>query len=411
MMGAVEGNVVGVIVKNAWAGAVDTSLLNFFVIVLSGSQAFANLASMSWAAWSHGRHKVKFVFGLQVATVGLVLMMALAPINALGLLMLVVGVTGTRVCWSGVVMLRSTVWRANYRRINRATVAGKLATIQALVLTVVVFLVAQAMDYDAQSFRFILPLAAVFGLIGAILYRRVRVRGHRMLITSEQDMPPEDRPSFHPLKFGRVLHQDKQYDRFMACQFIFGLGNLMVTGPLVIIIKDLFGMGYAGIHIMATIPFLLMPLSIPLWARLLNRTHIIHFRAIHSWVFVLSTGLVLVSTLTLTPWILFVAAGIKGLAFGGGVLAWNLGHHDFAQKSQASHYMGVHVTLTGIRGIIALLGAWSLYELLERSGTGRGVWIFAVCLGLTVLGALGFIAMGRRMPGNKSGQAIPPLAK
>jgi hypothetical protein len=396
MMGAVEGGVMGVIVKNIFTGAIDPVWLNFSVAVLAGAKAFANITSLLWTALSHGRNKIHFLVGLQVASVVLVAMVALAPKNAAGLLMMMIGVVGARICWAGVVTLRSTVWRVNYRRESRARVAGKLATIQSIVLTLVGLLIGAAMTINDDSFRLLYPLAALCGLFGAAVYRRVRLRGHRALVLAERTMSLDERPSLNPLAVGRVLRNDKQFDRFMACQYVFGVGNLMVGTPLVIILKDRFDFGYiASIAIVATIPFLFVPLSIPFWARLFDKVHIIRFRAIHSWTFVASTSLILVATVASQSWLLWISAAVQGIAFGGGVLAWNLGHHDFTSRQQASHYMGVHVTLTGVRGLIGPTIAWCLYELLQMHSPGSGSWVFAAALALTTTGAIGFVVLDR----------------
>ena len=59
--------------------------------------------------------------------------------------------------------------------------------------------------------------------------------------------------------------------------------------------------------------------------------------------------------------------------------------------------MGVHVTLTGVRGLIAPFAAIGLYEMLNGLHAGAGAWVFAVCLILTATGALGFGLMRRSM--------------
>jgi hypothetical protein len=131
MLGAVEGGVTGVLAKSFFGGAVDGYRLNLAVAVLAGAPAFANIVSFLWAALSHGRHKIRMLAGLQAAAAVCVLLIAIIPRNELGLWILMIGAVGTRMCWSGVVTLRSTVWRANYPRHARARFAGKLATVQA----------------------------------------------------------------------------------------------------------------------------------------------------------------------------------------------------------------------------------------------------------------------------------------
>ena len=59
---------------------------------------------------------------------------------------------------------------------------------------------------------------------------------------------------------------------------------------------------------------------------------------------------------------------------GGGMLGWTLGHNDFAPEEQVADYLGLHVSLTGLRGLVApLIGVW-VYWTLERAGPGLGRW-------------------------------------
>ena len=208
----------------------------------------------------------------------------------------------------------------------------------------------------------------------------------------------------------QTLREDPHYRRYMTAMFVFGSGNLMVTAPLIIMLKDRFVMLNEGwqMFIAATIPLLIMPLSIPFWSRLLDRVHIVPFRAVHSWAFVTSIVLVLIGCLLTEPWIVVLAAITKGIAFGGGVLGWNLGHHDFTTVENASRYMGVHVSLTGLRGVTSPIIGVSVYQLLEWWRPGSGPLVFALCLGLSISGAIGFWMLARTMPRDTHTIAPPP---
>ena len=134
MMGAIEGGVVGVLTKRLFSGAVDETMLDWAVAALAAAQGFANISSFIWAGVSHGKNKIRFLTMLKIAVVVMIATVSFVPRTPLGLLMLLVCVVGTRICWAGVVTLRSTVWQANYPRANRADVAGRIATVQAIIL-------------------------------------------------------------------------------------------------------------------------------------------------------------------------------------------------------------------------------------------------------------------------------------
>ncbi|MHC4108363.1 MAG: MFS transporter [Planctomycetota bacterium] len=416
MLGAVEGGVVAVVVKSYFETVVGLRGLNLAVAVLAGSPAFANVVSFLWAAASHGRPKVRFLAALQVAVCGCVAAVALAPQSAGGLWLFVTAVVAARVCWSGVVTLRSTIWRANYPRHTRARLAGRLATVQSLVMTAAALGLGAAMQVSGEAFRVVLPVAGCLGLVGAWLYRGLRVRGERLHLRAER--AHVDGNGVSPLALRQVLLGDDRFRRYMTCMFVFGTGNLMVTAPLVIILRDRFAFEpLRAILIVMAVPTLLMPLAIPLWSRLLDRVHIIRFRAFHSWTFASSTACLLTGALALEPALLWAGAILKGAAFGGGILAWNLGHHDFSSSERASQYMGIHVTLTGVRGLLAPIIGVSLYEILEWLNPGSGAWALAPCLALTCAGAIGFLAMHRTLEGPGVGgrfedgpPVVPPAA-
>lgn len=392
LLAVVDSTIIAVVAKNAFEGAVSSVALNFVVAALAASTAFANIVSFLWVKLSHGKDKIRFINGLQVAMIVLVASIALVPRNGLGLFSLVVLVLTARFCWAGFITIRSTIWRQNYTRAMRARVTGKLATIQVLAVAVLGIALGTAMDLDDRAFRLFFPVGAVLALIGVWAWSRIRVRQGPALVDQERRSEGAvDSPSISPVSVVRLLRGDPRYAGYMGCMMLLGLGNLMVTPVLVIALRDLFEMQYlGGIMIANSLPMMMMPLSIPLWARLLDRVHVIEFRAIHCWFFVVSSVIVTIASVSRVPELLYVSAMIQGLAFGGGVLAWNLGHLDFAPAHRASEYMGVHVTLTGLRGLIAPFLAVGIWKGLEYLSPGAGAWTFAFCAGLSALGGIGF---------------------
>ena len=57
------------------------------------------------------------------------------------------------------------------------------------------------------------------------------------------------------------------------------------------------------------------------------------------------------------------------------------------------HYRGVHVTLAGVRGLLAPPVGMLGYELPERWRAGAGVHALPIPLGMVTSGAFGFVAM------------------
>jgi hypothetical protein len=397
-LAATEGAIISVLVRVAYEDRVDRILLNFAVGLLAAAPAMANITSFVWVKLSHGSPKIRFMNMLQLGLMALVLLIAISPRNEVGLALTTLAVIGGRMFWAGLVTIRSTVWRYNYRRDVRAQITGKFATIQVLSLALLGLGLGQAMDFDDRAFRIMLPLGVLIAGVGVWHYSKIRVRHEASLLSGERKGDARRSVSLNPWSVVRTLRDDRPFARFMAAQFLLGMGNMMAGAPLVLVLREQFGLGYlAGILIASSIPMGLMPIFIPIWAKLLDHTHIVRFRTIHSWAFLANLGLMIAGVWTGQIWLVVLAVVAKGIAFAGGVLAWNLGHLDFAPPGRESQYMGVHVTLTGVRGAVAPMLGVSIYTIAASSGFefSPGAWTYGLCLFVASCGTAAFFALAR----------------
>ena len=277
MLGAIEGGTIAIVVKKAFTGApgVDEYWLDLATAWVGAAPNVANLTSFIWAALARGRPKVAFISWLQISTCILVASIALCPRNAFGLLADCIVLGAARTAWTGVITIRAAVWRNNYPTASRAQIAGKLATVQSIFLAAASYLVGRAMDSDANNYHLLFPLLALAGLLGNQIYRKVRLRRARQLQRAETDGRATV-VGFNPLAMIHLLREDRLYARFMWWMSVFGFGNLMLMAPLTYVVVDELHMTYTGGVLATTIvPLMIMPLAIPLWARLMERTHII----------------------------------------------------------------------------------------------------------------------------------------
>ncbi|MDA0803460.1 MAG: MFS transporter [Planctomycetota bacterium] len=401
MLGAMEGGALGVVVNKGFSGVegVDQATLDIAVAAVTAAPNVANLCSFLWAAWAHGRPKVPFIARLQVATALGVAAIAFVPVTAIGLWMVVALTFLSRCCWTGVITIRTSVWRRNFPRANRAQIAGKMATVQAAILAVAGLAIGQSMDMDARSYHVLFPALAALGLVGNALYRRVHLLNEESIVREEREAKEHERPSVNPAALLRVLRDDPDYRLFMIGMFIFGMGNLMITPPQILFLEQEFGASYLE-SILATtiIPLAVMPIAIPLWARYMARVHAAQFRAVHGWSFVCATAMMLASALAGSLAGFYVASVLLGIGFGGGVLAWNLGHQDFAPKHRDAEYMAVHVTNNGVRALIAPFLIIFIYQSLDDAlGIEGAAWSFAACFIVNLAGMGVFLFLARRM--------------
>lgn len=394
-LGALEGGLLGVIVKTGFDGVAGAATVNFAVALVTGAPALANVASLGFANLAHGRSKTVWVSALMAITAIGALMIALAPISAFGLAWLTAWMIIARLAYCGVITLRAAIWRANFPRHVRATITGRIAVTYSILMAVTAALIGLAMEWRAEAWRMLFPASALLGLLAAWRYRRFTVRGHGRLLREEAAERGDGGVRIADAL--DVLRRDVWYRRYMLTMFLFGSGNLMVIALLVVILTEQLGAPrFVQVLITTTVPLLAVALLTPFWARRLDRVHILDYRAKHSWMFVLALGLFVPGAILGRIELFWAGALVLGAAFAGGKLGWNLGHNDFASDGRSTLYMGIHVSLTGVRGLIAPILGVALYQALERRAPGLGRYVLLFPALLTLAGAVTFGVLARK---------------
>lgn len=401
-LGIVEGGVISNIAKRRFERVVEAEALNFYVALLFAAPDLANILSFFWSGLSHGRAKIPLINLLQLCVILLIALMALTPVSGAGLFALVAVAILARVCWSGIITLRPTVWRSNYPAVMRATAVGNFQTMQYVMAGVVGVVVGSVLNVHPGWFAPLVIAVASIGFVAFFATRKQRVRREKRMRRAELDSAPVMKPWHGPVVVWRVLRKDPMWARFMLWMFVLGLGNMLLGPILTIVLRDQFELGYLrSILITSSIMALVMPLSIPIWARYLDRSHVVRFRARQTWMFVGSATVACLGVLFHRVELLYLTAVLQGIAYGGGTLAWNLGHVDFAPPTHTSQYMASHVTLNGIRGFIAPFFAVGLYNGgvsagLSVLGLGVTTTSAAAVLGVSaIMSAIGAAGFGR----------------
>lgn len=391
LLSAIEGGLVGVMVKNAYSGVAEPIWINLAVAVAAGAPAFANLTSFLFASFAQGRHKVRLV-SLLIAICSLCcLVMAAAPFSSTGLIVMLVAMITARACWSGVITIRSSIWRMNYPRHVRARITGRIITLSGLLIAATGAGFGFLLDWRQDSLRVIYPVAMLFGLWAAFLYRKMPVRRQAQLLARER---ADSSGGFRVRQFYAVLSEDAKFRRYMMVMMVFGCGNLMLLAPLIIVFNEHFGISqFQQVIITASLPLLLVAISVSVWARLLDRKHILEYRAIQSWGFVTALAAFALAAVLRLEWLFWVGSVLWGVAFGGAILGWNLGHNDFSSEEKSALYMGVHVTLTGVRGLVMPAVAVLLYQWLSSINPEWGPYVLVIPFFLSATGAAWFVRM------------------
>lgn len=406
--GLVEGHFASIVVARTFLGS------KLLITIATATIPASYLFSLIWGMLCVGRPKIRLMTMFIAGTVFLLGAIAAIPNTSSGAIWFLMQMAAAQILFAGVVTVRSAVWKSNYPKQFRGQIIARLQAIRFVISITTVLIAAIICDVDPMSYRYIFPIAATFGLISLVFIRRIHIRGERneLIRLHQPTTDTLDRvglaepftltalmsPGHVIGRMVQVLKKDRRYLRYCIAQSFTGLSNLMTLPIIVVIITQDMDIGYRwGFWISAgliqAIPQLVRMGSIFRWSKLFDRIGVVHFRVINvlfwtiSSIFGLFAALVVIYSDRIgaiyfpLAVILFVLRGmVNGLALGGGSLAWNIGHLHFAKSDEAEFYMGIHVFLTGIRGLIAPAGGMLLWSLI-----GWPVWLVALLFSLISL--------------------------
>lgn len=395
-LGALEGGLLGVIVKNQFSESIEGPVLNFFVALVVGAPAYSNLSSFLFAALATGRDKIELLTRLMQLIAACLVLMSVPLPGVAGLVTFCLLTVIARIAWTGILTVRAAVWRANYQRRWRGQVTARLVQLSSLLIAGFSALVGFLLDWQGSSFRLGYPVAAAAMFAAAMVYRGSPMRRQQMLIRSELAESQLGDSRLGLGRFHQVLSEDRNFRDYMASMMIFGSGNMMVIPILVIALNEQFNLTkLAQVMLTSSIPLVFLCLTIRPWARMLDGNHIFAYRSIQSWFYVSSIGVFMLAAGLGQAWLLWPGAILLGVSIAGGHLGWNLGHNDFSSDSRASLYMAIHVTLTGMRGLVAPLMGVAFYQYLSGLNPQANRWALGLPFLLSVTGAIWFVLLAR----------------
>jgi len=421
--GLVEGTVSAVVVSKTFAASW------LLITIVQATPAFANLVSLWWGALLVGRRKLPVFLAVAVASVAVTLSVVLTPHSPLGGWIFAAQICLSRVFMSGVVTARASLWKSNYPRSHRGRITANLQIVRTLMSLPVILGAGSLFDWSPEAYHWFYPVVALVGAVGLLVLRGEKVRGEERTMAEREAndaSPIADAGVFTPFSLvalisphrmlGRMrqaLREDRRFARYCRAQMCIGTANLMVMPVNTILLTQVLHLSYTTSNtLLDLVPRLITVLMLPVWARLFDRVGVLRFRVVNSlcWcgsLFFCGMGAVLAEyggggMIPLTGVLAIYLFGriFEGLAQSGGAIAWNIGHLHFAEDDKAELYMGIHVSLTGLRGLIAPFLGSALYMLV-------GWWVFMIGVGVCGLGFMIFSRLAReeRM---KAAAAIPP---
>jgi hypothetical protein len=436
-----EGSFTGVVASKYFQA---TPLL---LAVITAAPMFGNVMALVWAELATARPKVRFVNWLQLGVVISIAAVALTrPLPREGGGWAFAGlIIVARVLASGMITIRSSIWRANYPRQTRGQIVARISVVSTSTLAATTLVGSLWLDRDPGAYVYLYPIASALGIVGIWQFSQIRVRGEGRTLRREQGQRQQQARDRQPLYTARpeelsqtdetnvmnyqppagegrgsrgvrrfldeslrILREDRAFARYQWWQFLNGASFLLMAAPLMFMVSREMT-DAATEYTLATIVLQLVPMVTSIvfsqaWAPLFDRVHVAVFRVAQGFVSLAALSLLFGSAMLDLLWLVAVAQFLVGISNAAGNLAWNLGQYDFAPPEKTAAYMGVHVMLTGLRGSVApFIGVW-LY-----AGIGR--WVFGLSALMALFALLGFMGMARTAPKRMPPQRVKQMTQ
>jgi hypothetical protein len=370
--GGVEGTIASVVAAKTFAApGLLTSVVFAIPIVV-------NVFNLAWGLLIRGHRRIRTYACLAAAALVMVGSIALTPAGRpWSAWVFAAQIAGTHFFLSGMLTLRTTMWRANYSRIYRAQVAGRLYMLNVMLSVFTTALLSVLFDRNPDYYRFVYPVAVLLGALSLLPLRRMRVRGERAerrrfrarAARGREGDGAASRVWSGVKEAAAILRDDRRFAGYMKAMFLLGSANFFTDPVLVNILARREGFSYySSTFLMYQLPIVVLLISIRFWSKLFDHVGVLRFRVSNSLVWASSyTGLIVAMAMlelngrgfyVAAIALLVVARVFNGMARGGGDLAWNIGHLHFATEHQTELYMGIHLGLTGLRGLTMPALGW-----------------------------------------------------
>ena len=393
----IEGQFGAIVVSKSFGGG------ELLIAIATATPMASLMFSLFWGPICAGRPKIRLSTMLCAGIVLCAGAVAAIPATPSGAIWFIAQTTAAQILLAGVITVRSAVWRSNYPQSDRGRITSRLQGVREVVTVVGSMCAAAWCGFDGRAYAYVYPLAALFGAVGIIFLSRIHVRSERGEIRRLRAARMESgggAPRVRSMVSGMIgiLRRDRRFARYMVAQFLMGVANLLPLAAVTKIVTQDVPIGdawayWVSVALLVALPKLCLLGTITRWGRLFDRIGVVRFRVVNMISALAALVLAMVAAAMLEHewgrhgsgmvWVIALLS-LRGVLFGltmaGGKLAWSLGHLHFAKSAESESYMGIHVSLTGLRGLFAPPLGMYLWSLI-----GWKLWLISIALGIAAL--------------------------
>lgn len=288
----------------------------------------------------------------------------------------------SQLAFSAMRMGQSSLYHATYPRTMRGRVLGWLVfwnfISMVLVVIAIGYLVDEERGYSAENYRWLCPLAALFGFVACLAYAKVKPP------QTVQESVSTLGSAYRAVK--QILKNDHAYRRFQLGYFLSGSAFFLSVHLVLVMCKE--DLGFSSLELalwLAVVPQTFLAVTSPIWGRLMDQMGIEQARFFIASVMTIYLLFYFAGIVWSVPLLIIVASVLRGVAEGGGQVTWALASVQFAPSAaDVPMYNGIHFWLNGIRGLIMPWIGTQLFVLFGVNALLAGILASAAAIAVVV---------------------------
>ncbi|HEU4753881.1 MAG TPA: MFS transporter [Armatimonadota bacterium] len=368
--------------------------------LMAAAPFFGNLMALFWARAMDGRAKVPFVkWSYILARSSIFLSMftwAAVPFASV--------ISGAQIIGTVATPAYAAIIKEVYPESQRGRILS--ITRAAIVLAQVFSTLLVGWLLTVVSYRMIFPVAAVVGIVSAVIFARIHPGEEAALAEAAGESGESKRSTAESLRETAafvwntlgILKSDVSYRWFAFSVFTYGFGNLLNTPILPMIQVNELGISEWQISLLTVASQVAMALSFFYWGRFVDLRSPQLAVALN----ILLTALIPViyilagTVFPASPWVLFPAFIVTGIVNAGIDLSYFAALLTFAGETNVSRYQALQSFLLGVRGSIAPFIGAAMARGLQAHGQNLR-WEFIASVVLILTGCwMQFVAMRKQ---------------
>lgn len=256
--------------------------------------------------------------------------------------------------------LINQILKGNYRKERMGKLYGYATTVNMLFILLSSYSFGFLLDRNETNFLYVYPVMGILGTLSIFLLTRLDEN-------KTDSLEPVSITDLHSLvkaplwRALEILKRDTGYRHFEIGFMIYGMSFMMSIVVVVVLLTDVFHLSYAHIAIYKGVPLFLALFLLPYFGSLMDKmdprrfAQLTYFFILLYFVFlIISYRLPLsaqIGTFKVYYFLLIAYMGF-GLFSASMTILWNIGSTYFCTSQEAASYQAIHLTLTGLRGLI-----------------------------------------------------------